>query len=79
MTFDKKKYDQAYVKDKYDRLPINVKKGEKEIILMRAKEKGFNSITEYIKDLIYNDLNNGNKNINIGEIHQSGTGNNISL
>lgn len=79
MTFDKKKYDQAYVKDKYDRLPINVKKGEKEIILKRAKEKGFNSITEYIKDLIYKDINSGNQNITIGEINQNGNGNKISF
>ncbi len=79
MTFDKKKYDQKYVKDNYDRIPINVKKGEREIIFNRAKEKGFKSITEYVKDLIKNDINNTKSNINIGEINQNGENNTVQF
>lgn len=71
MTFNKKKYDQKYAKDNYDRIPINVKKGEREIIFNRAKEKGFKSTTEYIKDLIKNDINNPDINkINQPDINE---------
>lgn len=79
MTFVKKEYDQKYAKDNYDRIPINVKKGEREIIKKRAEEKGFDSITQYIKDLIYNDLNNTKANITVGEINQTGDNNSVNF
>lgn len=62
MTFDKKKYDQEYVKAKYDRIPLNLPKGYKEKILKRAAVKNIKTATEYIKDLIDKDMqeeNNG--------------------
>lgn len=75
MTFDKKKYDQAFAKEKYDRIPLNVKKGEREKIAKYAKEKGYNSITEYIKELIRKDMNNDSKSdINIGAINNNDGG-----
>ncbi len=57
MTFNKRKYDQQFTKDNYDRIPLNVKKGERAKIAEYAKSKGFNSTTEYIKDLIKRDMN----------------------
>lgn len=57
MTFNKSKYDQQFTKDNYDRIPLNVKKGERAKIAEYAKSKGFNSTTEYIKDLIRRDMN----------------------
>lgn len=41
MAFDKKKYDQSFAKDNYDRIALNVKKGDKELIANRAKEIGY--------------------------------------
>jgi len=58
MTFDKKKYDQQFQKENYDRIALNVKKGEKEKIKKIAILKGYSGITEYICSLIYNDINN---------------------
>lgn len=70
MTFDKKKYDQQFTKENYDRIPLNVKKGEKAKIAEFAKKKGYNSITEYIKELIRRDMNENEKsNVNIGKIN----------
>ena len=79
MGFDKKKYDQQFQKDNYDRIALNVKKGDKAIIAEHAKKRGFSSITDYIKYAIYKDINenekagvhietinNANGNINIG-------------
>ncbi len=79
MAFNKNKYDQTYVKEKYDRIPVNVKKGDREIIAEYAKRKGFKSITEYIKHLIYNDMKNEKINITIGEMNKSGENNDITI
>lgn len=78
MAFDKKKYDQDYAKTKYDRIPINVKKGDREIILNHAKKRGFDNVTEYVKHLIYSDMN-GNKNISVGNIEQTGDNNTVNI
>lgn len=73
MKFDKKKYDQQFTKDNYDRIPLNVKKGEKAKIAEYAKQKGYNSITEYIKELIRRDMNENEKsNVNIENIDNEG-------
>ena len=61
MVFDKKKYDQNFQKDNYDRIALNVKKGEKAIIAEYAKAHGFVSITDYIKYVIYKDMNENQK------------------
>lgn len=81
MTFDKKKYDQKYAKDNYDRVLFNVKKGDKEKIVERAKAKGFNTIADYIKNLIYLDMNDANKskNINIKNVTKQGGQNIINI
>lgn len=75
MTFDKRKYDQQFTKDNYDRIPLNVKKGEKAKIAEYAKSKGFSSITEYIKELIRRDMNESDKSdVNIGAINNNSGG-----
>ena len=47
-----------YINANYDRIGIAIPKGQKALIENRAKEKGFKNLTEYIKGLINNDLNN---------------------
>lgn len=76
MTFDKKKYDQEFTKKNYDRIPLNVKKGDKAKIAEHAKQKGFDSITEYIKELIRRDMNeeNGKSKVNVGKIENQDGG-----
>lgn len=75
MTFDKKKYDQKYQKDNYDRIALNVKKGDKNLIMEHAKKQGFDSITDYIKHIIYTDINaHTENNLHIETINQNGTG-----
>lgn len=60
--FDKRKYDQKFAKDNYDRIALNVQRGEKAVIAQYAKENGFSSITDYIKFVIYEDMNRNSKN-----------------
>ncbi len=81
MTFNKKKYDQQYAKDNYDRVLFNVKKGDKEIIVSRAKEKGYSTIADYIKSLVYEDIKSSQatKNINVQNVLQNGDNNNINI
>lgn len=81
MTFDKKKYDQKYAKENYDRILFNVKKGDKGIIVARAKEKGYSTIADYIKSLVYEDIKTSEtkKNINVQNILQNGDNNNINI
>lgn len=54
------KYNTDYQKNKYDRTVILLDKGQKQIVDNIAKRKGFKSITEYVKFLIDQDLNNSN-------------------
>lgn len=50
------KRQNEYVKQNYDRIGLAIPKGQKAIIENRAKEKGFKTITEYLKALIDSDL-----------------------
>lgn len=75
MTFDKKKYDQEFTKKNYDRIPLNVKKGDKAKIAEHAKQKGFDSITEYIKELIRRDMNESeHSKVNVEKIENQDGG-----
>lgn len=51
MSFDNNKYQREYRKEKLERLSIDVKKGNREILKEYAKSKGL-SISEYIKNLV---------------------------
>ena len=78
MTFNKKKYDQQYQKENYDRIALNVKKGDKAVIAEHAKKRGFNSITDYIKHVVYKDMNEDtSKSINVGDVTQNSNSINI--
>lgn len=57
---DRYKYQNEYIKSKYDRLALALPKGYKAIIDSRTKEKGFKNTTDYIKALIDQDSNNSN-------------------
>jgi hypothetical protein len=50
-------YKQKFNEQNYDRIYLMIKKGRKEKIQNRAKQKGFSSINSYIIDLIDVDLN----------------------
>lgn len=52
--FDKKKYDQQYVQEKYYRVHILLAKRYKEPLTVKAKESG--SLRAYIQMLIDRDL-----------------------
>lgn len=81
MSFNKQQYDQQYAKNNYDRIPINVKKGDKDRILEYAKKRGFNGINEYVKYLIYSDMDDDkkSKNINIKNVTKNGGQNIINI
>ncbi|MCD8015913.1 MAG: hypothetical protein LUG99_22705 [Lachnospiraceae bacterium] len=51
-TFDATKYKNDYQKEKYDRLIINVPKGQKPVIESFAKSKGYKSINAFVVEAI---------------------------
>lgn len=72
------KYKNDFQKEKYDRLIINVSKGNKEKIENHRKSKGYKSLNAYVTDLIDKDMN-GSKNISVGDIVQNGNDNSINI
>lgn len=50
--FDATKYKNDFQKEKYDRIIVNVAKGQKKIIDQKAKELGYKSLNSFIVDLI---------------------------
>ena len=54
--FDQKKYIQEYCKEKYHRVPLDLKKEDYDQMQKRAKEKGFEKVNAYLKDLIKKDI-----------------------
>ncbi len=50
--FDATKYKNDFQKEKYDRIIVNVTKGQKKIIDQKAKELGYKSLNSFIVDLI---------------------------
>ncbi len=79
--FNETKYKNDFAKEKYDRIIVNVYKGEKSKIDEYRKIKGYRSLNDYINDLIRKDMNEGNssKTINVGDIKQNGDNNLISI
>lgn len=59
MEFNKIDYNNKFIKENYDRMNFTAPKGFKEKVEKRAKEKGFKSSGEYIKDLIQKDISGG--------------------
>lgn len=59
MPYDKVRYNNAYNKETYDRLSIQVPKGRKAIIEAHWKSRGYKSLNSYVNDLISKDMENG--------------------
>lgn len=51
------KYQNDFQKSRYDRIAVLLPKGYKEIVDNAIKEKGYRTITEYVKALIDQDIN----------------------
>lgn len=51
-TFDATKYKNDFQKEKYDRIIVNVKKGQKKVISEYATEKGYSSLNSFVVDSI---------------------------
>lgn len=56
MPYEKVKYNNEYNKQAYDRLNIQVPKGQKEIIKKHSESKGYSSLNAYVNDLITKDM-----------------------
>ena len=50
--FDATKYKNDFQKEKYDRIIVNVPKGQKNIIDEHAKKKGYKSLNSFVVDAI---------------------------
>lgn len=56
--FDATKYKNDFQKEKYDRIIVNVAKGQKKVIEQKAKDLGYKSLNSFIVDLINKKLEN---------------------
>ncbi|MBD5531707.1 MAG: hypothetical protein HDQ98_05825 [Lachnospiraceae bacterium] len=73
--FDEVKYKNDFAKEKYDRIIVNVKKGQRSVIDSYRKEKGFASLNAYINELIRKDMNeNTSGNVHISTINNEDGG-----
>ena len=81
MAFEQFKYQNDYNKEKYDRIPINVPKGQKELIKTYATLKGYSSINAYVVALINADMNgmNADNSVKIDTVIQNGDNNTIEI
>lgn len=79
-AYNATKYKNDFQKEKYDRIIVNVNKGQKAVIDNFRIKKGYTSLNAYINDLIRKDMNEDtSKSINIGDIAQNGNGNSINI
>lgn len=60
--FNYSKYVNEFAKENYDRIIVNVKKGQKESIDKFRKERGYSSLNAYINELIRRDMNGEKEN-----------------
>jgi len=51
-SFDATKYKNDFQKEKYDRIIVNVSKGQKKIIDEYAKNQGYKSLNAFVVDAI---------------------------
>lgn len=56
MAFNQSKYANDFAKENYDRLNIQVPKGQKKVIQAFAEEKGYKSLNAYVNALIQADM-----------------------
>lgn len=79
-VYNATKYKNDFQKEKYDRIIVNVNKGQKAVIDTFRIKKGYTSLNAYINDLIRKDMNeDARKSINVGDIAQNGNGNSINI
>lgn len=55
--FNATKYKNNFQKEKYDRIIVNVLKGQKEIIDSEAKKRGYKSLNAFVVDAINEKMN----------------------
>lgn len=73
--FNEVKYKNDFAKEKYDRIIVNVKKGQRNQIDEYRKAKGYASLNSYINELIRKDMNeNGSGNVHISTINNEDGG-----
>ena len=56
MTFNQSKYANDFAKTNYDRLNIQVPKGQKAVMEAHWKKKGYKSLNAYVNELIRRDM-----------------------
>ena len=57
-AFDATQYKNQFQKEKYDRIIVNVPKGQKDVIQTYAKEQGYKSLNAIVVDCINSKMNN---------------------
>ncbi len=67
MTYDKVKYNNEFNKQAYDRLNIQVPKGQKKVLEEHWKSLSYNSLNAYINDLIKKDKEERNMELSSEE------------
>lgn len=73
--FNQSKYANEFAKKNYDRLNIQVPKGQKAVIEAHWKTKGYKSLNAYVNDLITQDMKRtGEKNSKTVNIGRDNTG-----
>lgn len=55
--FNATKYKNDFQKEKYDRIIVNVPKGQKQIIDSEAKKRGYKSLNSFVVDAISEKMN----------------------
>ena len=55
--FNPTKYKNDFQKEKYDRIIVNVKKGQKKEIEKEAREQGYKSLNSFVVDAINEKMN----------------------
>ena len=56
--FDATQYKNQFQKEKYDRIIVNVPKGQKEVISKYAQEHQYKSLNSFVVDAINEKMNN---------------------
>lgn len=72
IMYDKREYDKQFAKENYERLAINLYKGEREMLKKHAKKRGFEKVSDYIRHLISQDMNGSDYSIKINTVNQQG-------
>lgn len=73
--FNGNKYKNDFAKEKYDRIIVNVPKGQRAVIDAYRTSKGYTSLNAYVNDLIRRDMNESTSNsVHVDTVNQNGNG-----